>query len=219
MDITYLQHSCFKLKGKNGTVVTDPFQPSIGIKLPSVSADMVTISHGHDDHNALDLVSGTARRPKPFYVTEPGEYEVAGISVFGTPMFHDAQNGAERGRNTAFTVLMDDVRICHLGDLGHELSAAQLEELGTVDVLLCPVGGFFTIDPKLAVKVIQQLEPSYIIPMHFRTDAHSELFAQLFTLADFLKEYGVSPTPQPKLVVEKGKLPEETELVVLSPQA
>jgi len=135
--------------------------------------------------------------------------------VFGIPSFHDNVHGAERGLNTIFLIIMDDVRICHLGDLGHELTAGQLEEIGVADVLLCPVGGHFTIDPKRAVSTIQQIEPSYIVPMHYRTEQHNQQFAEVQPLESFLKEYGVHPVPQPKLIVEKLKLPEETELIVL----
>mgnify|MGYP000131118177 CR=1 FL=1 len=216
MEITYLGHSAFKLKGKNGTVVTDPFNEKIGLTFPNVSADIITVSHQHDDHNAVGRAKGTARRTEPFVISFPGEYEVGGISVFGVKTFHDDKKGEERGRNTVFTIVIDDVRICHLGDLGHELSASLIEEIGLVDVLLCPVGGHYTIDPKQAVSVIQQIEPSYIIPMHYKTEKHTEEeFGEVQPLEAFLKEYGVHPVPQPKLVVEKLKLPEETELVVL----
>jgi L-ascorbate metabolism protein UlaG (beta-lactamase superfamily) len=215
MEITYFGHSCFRLKGKLGTVVTDPYAKYTGLTLPNLSADIVTVSHQHPDHSAISQVAGTTRRPKPFIVSEPGEYEVGGVSVFGVPTYHDNQHGQERGGNTVFTVFIDELRVCHLGDLGHELSSDQLAEIDQVDVLLCPVGGQFTIDPEQAVKVINALEPSYVIPMHFKTDKHSDNFAELKTLADFLKVYGMSPTPVKKLSVEKSRLPEETELVVL----
>jgi len=217
MDITYLGHSSFLLKGKRGTVVMDPYQASVGFKLPAVSADLVTISHQHADHNAAKEVNPSARRDKPFLITEPGEYEVAGISVFGVESFHDASKGTEHGKNTIFRVLLDDILVCHLGDLGHELTNEMIENIGQVDVLLCPVGGHFTIDAAQAVKTIQQLEPAYAIPMHYNTPEHNQdTFADLKDLKTFLHEYGMEPTPQPKLHLEKATLPEETELVVLS---
>lgn len=216
MEITYLGHSSFKLKGKVGTVVTDPYNEYVGFTFPSSSADIVTVSHDHPDHNQVDKVKGTARRDKPFIVTHPGEYEVGGISIFGVPTYHDASQGAERGSNTAFTILIDDIRVCHLGDLGHELSDTQLSQIGPVDVLLCPVGGVFTIDPSLAVKTIHSLDPSYVIPMHYKTPEHKqEVFAEMSTLSDFLNSYGVDVAPETKLNVEKDRLPEETELVTL----
>lgn len=216
MIVTYYGHSSFKLKGKNGTVVTDPFTSSIGFEFPNVSADIVTVSHDHQDHNRADLVSGTVRRGQPFVVSAPGEYEVEGVSVFGIKTFHDEQQGAERGFNTVFTVLLDELRVCHLGDLGHELTPEQVNQIGPADVLLCPVGGVYTIDPKVAVKTIKALEPSLVIPMHYRTPAHDKtVFREVATVDDFLNEYGVEVEVENKINISRSKLPEETEVVVL----
>lgn len=220
MDIVYLGHSSFQLKGKRGTVITDPYSGFVGFALPNTSADLVTVSHDHPDHNEISAVSTTTRREKPFIVTQPGEYEVAGISVFGIESYHDDKKGVERGRNTIFTILLDEIRICHLGDLGHELSPEQIEAIGAVDVVLCPVGGGFTIGPEAAVEVINALEPAYAIPMHYKTVKHDEkVFGEVKPLEAFLKEYGMEPQPQSKLHLEKATLPEETELVVLEPQS
>lgn len=216
MEITYYGHSCFKIKGSQGTVITDPYDPYIGFSLASASADVVTVSHQHKDHAAVAQVKGTARREKPFVVEQPGEYEVGGISVFGVKTYHDANQGVERGTNVIFTIMIDNIRVCHLGDLGHELSAEAISEIGSVDVLLCPVGGSFTIDPKVAVKTIHTLEPSIAIPMHFNTPEHDQsVFGDLVNLETFMKEYGTEVTPEPKLKIEDGRLPEETELIVL----
>jgi len=216
MLVTYHGHSTFKLKGKLGSVVTDPYHAEIGLQLPTLSADIVTVSHDHEDHNAVEQVGTTSRRTRPFLIKKPGEYEIGGISVFGVPTFHDDSNGSERGSNTVFTILLDELRICHLGDLGHELTATQLEAIGSVDVLLCPVGGVFTLDPKQAVKVIRSLEPSIVIPMHFRTPAHDPtVFAELATREEFTTEYGSEVTPVDKLDLSRVSLPEETELALL----
>lgn len=215
MEITYLGHSSFKLKGKQGTVVTDPFASDIGFSLPSVSADMVTISHDHHDHNNIKGVSGTARREKPWIVNAAGEYEVAGISVFGYPSFHDDKEGEERGRNIVYSIVIDGINVVHLGDLGHELSDSFIEKLGNVGILLCPVGGVFTMDADKATEVIQAIEPSYIIPMHYKTPKHAEAFAGLKTVEEFQKIYGVSSEPVKSLSVSVSSLPEQTTLVVL----
>jgi L-ascorbate metabolism protein UlaG (beta-lactamase superfamily) len=217
MTITYHGHSTFKIKGKIGTLVTDPFDEYIGFELPRISTDIATISHDHKDHANTKLLSGTARRGNPFIVAEPGEYEVGGISVFGVKTFHDKSSGAERGSNIVFTALIDGIRVCHLGDLGHELTPEQLEEIGSVDVLLCPVGGTYTIDPELAVKTIRAIEPGIVIPMHYKTSDHNQdVFGELKTLEDFLKVYGVDPAPIAKLdLSSKAQVPSETELVVL----
>lgn len=219
MTITYHGHSTFKLKGKRGTVVTDPYDPAVGFQLPVLTADIVTVSHDHFDHNAAGKVRGTSRRERPFLVDKPGEYEVGGISVFGVPSFHDNSKGTERGRNTIFTILLDDLRICHLGDLGHEITAELQEAIGEVDILLVPVGGVFSLSPEQAVKAVRALEPSIVIPMHYKTAAHDEkVFADLQPVATFLKEYGVEVTPVAKLDIEQANLPEETEVMVLVEQ-
>jgi len=217
MEITYLGHSCFKLKGKQGTVLMDPYADDTrSFKLPKVAVDVVTVSHQHPDHNAADHAMGTARRERPFIIDALGEYEVAGISVFGYPSYHDAKQGADRGNNTIYVVQLDDVVVAHLGDLGHELDEKTVEALGTVDVLLCPVGGVYTIDPKTAVEVIRSIEPSYVIPMHFKTPEHNaKMFADVLPLDDFLKAYGIVKEPVASFTVNAGTMPEETELVVL----
>ncbi len=216
MIITYLGHSSFKIRGKTGTVVTDPFHEYVGFEFPTASADIVTVSHDHKDHNNAAAVDGTARRDVPFVVTRPGDYEVEEVSVFGTPSYHDDNEGAERGNNIIYNLLVDGISICHLGDLGHELTDDQRGAIGTVDILMIPVGGAFTIGPSKAKKVIQSLDPSIIIPMHYKTGEHDEkVFADVGTLDDFLKEYGAEVKPETKLKIEKSKLPEESELVVL----
>lgn len=216
MTITYQGHASFKLKGKTGVLVTDPYADQVGFSFPRVSADVVTVSHSHQDHNAVNKVEATSRRDKPFVIDTLGEYEVGGISVFGVETYHDATEGAERGINFCFTILIDDIRVCHLGDLGHQLNSKLVSQIGAVDVLLCPVGGVYTIDPKKAVSVIKALEPSIVIPMHYRTPAHdSEMFGELSTVDDFLKEMGVEAKTEDKLQLEKIRLPEETEVIVL----
>lgn len=217
MDITYLGHSSFKLRGKNATVVTDPYESKVGFAMPSVSADLVTVSHDHFDHNAISFVSGTSRRDKPYVVTAPGEYEVGGVGVFGWATYHDNKQGEERGKNTVYSIHIDGVRVVHLGDLGHTLDDTVIEGLGTVDVLLVPVGGVYTIDAEEAKKVIEQLEPAYVIPMHYRTDKHNDSFAKVAPLQDFLTLMGKeSLVPQERLRLMGGMDGmEETEIVVL----
>lgn len=217
MLITYHGQSCFKLKGRRGTVVTDPFDPYIGFSLPTMSADLITVSHQHKDHNAVGKVKGTEAHPQPFVIDCPGEYEVGGISVFGDRVYHDNSQGSERGENTIFTILLDDLRVCHLGDLGHLLTEEQVEKIGLVDILFVPVGGLFTINPEQAMEVIRAIDPSIVIPMHYQLPEHDmKVFVDLKPLAEFTKEYGIEPAPVPKLLIEKERLPEEMELMVLS---
>lgn len=219
MDITYLGHSSFKLRGKTATVVTDPYDRTVGFGFPRIAADVVTISHEHADHNQAVAVGGTARRPTPFVIRAPGEYEVSGVSVFGVPTFHDSNAGEERGKNTVYVIHVDDLSLVHLGDLGHRLSDRHIEEIGGVDILLVPVGGVYTIGPKEAIEVIGQLQPSLVIPMHYRTPGHDRTqFGGLVTVEAFLTEGGFDQAKRlAKLSLTKTSLPEETEVVVLTP--
>lgn len=217
MDITYLGHASFKLRGSGASVVMDPFDPSkVGLSYPRLSGDIVTVSHGHDDHNNIKAVTGTARRRNPFIIDAPGEYEVEGVSVFGVETFHDDKKGEERGKNIVFGVLIDGVSVVHLGDLGHQLSERQVGELNGVDVLLCPVGGHYTVGPKDVSGLVNALEPSILVPMHYRSEKHNrEVFAKVATLDEFVKEFGAEVKREEKLAVTKTTLPEELEVVVL----
>lgn len=215
MQITYHGHSCFKLKGESGSVVTDPFDDKVvGVTLARLSAEVVTMSHQHPDHNAHAKVKGTPKRANPFLIEQAGEYEVGGISVFGVKTFHDQVQGAEKGHNIIFKILIDNVSICHLGDLAHQLDEKQLDAIGMVDVLLVPVGGPYSLMDEMAIKVINAISPSIVIPMHYRAaDYPSD--SRLQALEPFLQVYGMSPEPIDKLLVDKDRLPEETQLVVL----
>lgn len=210
MDITWLGHSAFKVKGKTAMVVIDPFDPeSVGLKLPKLEADIVAISHDHGDHNFLQGVTGHS-----FVATGPGEYEIKGISFVGTASWHDAAQGSDRGKNTVYTFNIDGVRLCHLGDLGQEsLTEAQVDEIGQVDILIVPVGGVYTIDAATAAKVVAQLEPKVVIPMHYKDP---DLKLDLEPVENFLKEMSKENVEsQPKYSVTADKLPEELEVVVL----
>lgn len=219
MEIKYLGHSSFRLKGKNGTVVTDPFDSKmVGLNYPSgVSAEIVTVSHQHGDHNQVDRVKGTANRAEPLVLDQPGEYEANGISVFGVSSWHDNEKGAKRGENVIFVFQIDGVTIAHLGDLGHELSKEKIEEIGPVDVVLIPVGGEFTIGPEEAKKVILELSPGIVVPMHYKAPGMTAEFDGLATVDQFLEKAGFEKVRrEDKLKVDSSSLPEDTEVVVLS---
>lgn len=214
MDITYLGHSSFKLRGKQATVVTDPFKVSmVGLAFPKhTTADIVTVSHDHEDHNEVKAVEGN-----PFVVRGPGEYEVKGVGIVGVGVFHDETLGAKRGKNTIYRIELDGIAIVHLGDLGHELSSAQVDSLDGVDILLVPVGGTYTIDAATAVKVVGEIEPTIVIPMHYnRPGLDQKTFGSLLGVDAFLKEMGKADVaPQAKFSITKEKMPEEMQVVVL----
>lgn len=212
MEIIYLGHSSFRIKGKEITLVTDPFaDPDLGYSFPKIEAQIVTVSHDHADHNASEKINGD-----PFVISGPGEYEVKGVSVLGFNSFHDAKQGQERGANTIYIIEMDGLRICHLGDLGEQLNEEKLEEINGVDILMVPVGGIYTLGPKEASDLVAKIDPSLVIPMHFKTKETKGDLMKLLGLPDFLKEMAVENlTPLPKLLVSKDKLPAERQVVIL----
>ena len=168
MKIKWLGHACFLITSEAGTrIITDPYATKEDLIYGQIteSADIVTVSHEHTDHNNVAAVQG-----KPEVVRGIGTFKVRGIEFRGIPSYHDKAGGSQRGSNTMFCFEVDGIRVCHLGDLGHLLSDKQVAGLGTVDILLIPVGGYFTIDAKVATQVCNQLKPKVIIPMHYRTD-------------------------------------------------
>jgi len=198
----------FRIKGRNAIVITDPYSPSLGYSLGKPTAHIVTVSHQHDGHS---YVQGIGDEPK--VVTRPGEYEIRGVLIIGIATFHDEEKGANRGKNTIYLMEIDEVTVCHLGDLGHVLTADQVEETGNVDVLLLPVGGVSTINAPLAAEVVRQLEPKAVVPMHYKTPAISW---ELGTVDRFLKELGANQiSPRPKLSFTKSSLPISTQVFLL----
>lgn len=213
MYLSYLGHSCFKLQDKVGTdgvvVITDPFDPAfVGLKMPSLEADIVTISHDHKDHNNVKAI-----RKEPFVISAAGEYEAHDVFVEGVDSFHDQKEGAERGGNIIYRIEIDDITVTHLGDLATTLNTKQLERLEGTDILLVPIGGHYTLDAKLAVEVINQIEPRIVIPMHYKSEGSK---MDIDGLEKFIKESGLKPTYEEKLKISKRELPaEDTELVIL----
>ncbi len=212
MEIIYLGHSSFCIKTKTSSIVTDPFDPQmVGFRFPKTEAQIVTISHPHDDHNKSGLVEGN-----PKVITGPGEYEINGISMIGIPSFHDKKNGAERGKNTIFVFEIEGIRIAHLGDLGHELTEATVEDMGEIDVLMIPVGGVYTLDNKEAVEEVRSIEPKIIIPMHYKVPGiNPEAFGELQTEEGFVSELGLTVNHEKKLSVKADTLPTDAQVVTV----
>lgn len=215
MEITFIAHASFKLRGTKATVVTDPFDPAfLNLNFPKVEADIVTVSHEHADHNFVEGITSD-----PLVIQGPGEYESKGVNIIGVSSFHDDKNGAERGVNTIYRYEIDGISLVHLGDLGHKLSDLQLELLDGVDILMIPVGGFYTLPVLIAVEVVNQIEPLVIIPMHYYTqNLKGPEFAKLASVDAFLKEMGKEHIEaQIKFNITKDKKPTETSIVVLTP--
>lgn len=215
-DITYLGHACFRLRGRDGIVLCDPYDRSVGLDIGRPTAHIVTVSHAHPDHNNVTAVK--PMHDDVFVVDGPGEYEVSGVLITGVRTAHDKQHGKELGFNTVYVIHLDDVVFCHLGDLGHDLTQSQLESIGSVDVLFVPVGGGETIGPSEAAGVISQIEPRIVIPMHYSSEQASSDTA-LASLEKFTQELGAKDIqPQDKLSVTITNLPpegEQTRVVVM----
>lgn len=207
MEITFYGHACFRLKDRNLTVVCDPYDKSIGLILPRLRADVVTVSHQAPGHNNVQAVKGWRK-----LIDGPGEYELGGVFITGIATWHDKRR-AQFEPNTIFLFEFDDATVCHLGDLGHVLTESQVEALPDIDVLIVPVGGRNTLDAAKAAEVISVIEPKIVVPMHYRMPGTPK---HLAPLSRFLKEMGVpAPEPVPSLRVTRSQLPDETQVVVM----
>ncbi|MDQ5874235.1 MAG: MBL fold metallo-hydrolase [Actinomycetota bacterium] len=209
MEIVWLGHSCFRIRGREATVVMDPCPPTTGYTIGKPTGDIVTISHNHEAHSFLKAVAG-----KPTVLLNAGEYEIHGAFITGISTYHDGQKGAERGKNLAFVVEMEDIKVCHLGDLGHTPSAEQVEDMLGSDVLLIPVGGGTTIDGAQAAEIVSLLDAKIVVPMHYKTDLSKE--KGLDPADRFLKEMQVKAAePQAKLSINHSSIPSETQVIML----
>jgi L-ascorbate metabolism protein UlaG (beta-lactamase superfamily) len=213
MRIKWLGHACFLITSKGGLrVITDPYAVGGGINYSPIKepADIVLVSHDHDDHSNVSTVQG-----KPELVKGSGTKTVKGIACKGVATSHDTSQGQQRGINTVFCFTIDGLNLCHLGDLGHILSPGQVTEVGAVDILLVPVGGFFTIDASVAGQVCDQLKPRIAIPMHFKTPKCAYPIAGV---EEFLKgKKAVRKVAGSEVEFERDKLPTATEIVLLQP--
>ncbi len=217
VDITWHGQACFKIRGRTAAVVVDPYDAVFtGLKTLKLEADIVCVTHNHQDHNNTSAVK-TESGQDPFVISGPGEFEKMGVNIVGVSSFHDNSQGQERGKNTIYNITCDEVNIVHLGDLGQKkLSQEQVEQLSSCDVLLIPTGGTFTIEGKDAPDIIAQIEPKIVIPMHHKIEG---LKFALDPVEKFLSAMGKEKQEnQNKLSISKEKLPEELELVLLEKQ-
>jgi len=211
MEITWYGHSCFKFTERGlATIVTDPFDASIGYDAPKLKADIVTVSHDAPGHNNIEAVKGA--RP----IKGPGEFEIGGVFITGISTTHAAEKkkkSEEAKKNTLYLFDFDGLTVAHLGDLDHVPTQSQVEDLGTVAVALVPVGGGGGLNAAQAAEVISLIEPAIVVPMHYKT---SDTPLKLDPLSKFLKEMGLSTVKaEESLAVKKSSLPEETHVVVL----
>ncbi|OQX50670.1 hypothetical protein B5M47_03490 [candidate division CPR3 bacterium 4484_211] len=211
MEIRYLGWSAFKIIHEQTVVIIDPFDPDkVGLPWEKQSADIVCVTHNHFDHNYVEGVEGFGK-----LINSPGEYEAEGVNVFGILSFHDEKQGRERGFNTMYRLEMGGFCVAHLGDLGTKLTQDQVEDLGSVDVLIIPVGGKYTINYETAAEVVAQIEPALVIPCHYQVPGVK--IEGIDPLEKFLEEMGeTGELARKKLkLTSRSQLPDETEVVVL----
>lgn len=207
MTINYIGHSCFLLRGNNGTsLVTDPFG-DVGLSFPRIRCDVVTVSHGHFDHSNVGAVGGD-----PVVLSEAGKFSVAGMDIEAKECFHDDANGSKRGKNLIFTVCLDGVTVCHLGDLGQRADENILRSIGRPDVLLIPVGGNYTIDGEEAAKYVRAVRPAAVIPMHYYVEG---LKVDIADESRFLKAMGGKFSRQKEAVFERNNLPSDQKIIIM----
>jgi len=211
MKVKWLGHASFMITSDTGTkIITDPYEVLDNLKYGAIkeAADIVTVSHEHSDHNNTGAVRGNPEILR-------GTAEVKGIKFKGIPTYHDEAGGSKRGNNTIFCFEVDGIRVCHLGDLGHQLKDKEITELGKVDILLTPVGGFYTIDAKVATEVGNQVAPKVIIPMHYKNDKCS---FPITGVDEFLRgKKEVSQLDTSEVEFRVGELPVSTQIIVLKP--
>ena len=215
MDINWYGLSCLRIREGGVTILCDPYDKSIGITMPKVRADIVTISHEQAGHNAIDRATGD-----PKVIAGPGEYETHNVFITGATTYHRKQSPSANERNVIFFFDFGGLIVGHLGDLGEVLSQSAVDDmkLGEIDILFVPVGGGSTLDATHAVEVVSVFEPKIVIPMHYQHPGlTTSLAEQLEPVDKFLKEFGAGiPEPQETLKISKSNLPEETEVVLLS---
>lgn len=217
MNIKWLGHSCFALTESTGTViVTDPYNAKeVGYSMPEITATAVTVSHSHKDHNNVSAVKGN-----PAVISGVGSCEIDGVDINAFTTNHDEKSGKLRGTNLVFTYRLDGVTVCHLGDIGEECSARILDAIGSVDVLLIPVGGKYTIDAELAKDYVDKLMPSIVIPMHYQTDDCKLHIAPVSDFLDLFDENSITYVESDNIDVDRTRFDGDfdTEVIVLQKQ-
>ncbi len=209
-EISWLGRTCFRLRGREATIVTDPYNKRLGYDFGKPRADIVSCSRFGEAYHFLEAIKG-----EPKVVEGPGEYEINDVFITGIGTYADSENGKKRGKNTVYIYDLEGMQICHLGAIGHPPSSEQLEQMNNVDVLIIPVGGNTTLNAQQASELISAIEPHIVIPMHYKIEG---LDNDLEDLTRFAKEMGMTATSQDKLNLKPSDVPDGTKMVVLGLQ-
>lgn len=224
MEITWLGYSSFRIKGKDIILITDPFPPDKASaekedKANQLTANILTVSHNHLNHNYVQGIGGN-----PVIINGPGEYEVADALIWGHPCYHDSEEGKKLGKNTLYVIHWEELTLCHMGDIGHVPEPKLTAKIGSIDILMVPVGSGTTLKASLAAQVVRSLEPKIVIPMHFRElgpapEAGKE-GQDTDTVTRFLAEMGSRDAePQPRFNISHSSLPDKLKIVLLKARA
>lgn len=212
MEITWYGHACFRLKDRGVTLITDPYDKALGLTLPNLKADIVTVSHKTPHHNHTSGIKGQFK-----IIDSPGEYEIGGVFTtginLGTAKNSNKSTDASSSKNIVYVIDMDSITLCHLGDLAHVPTQNQVEDMGNIDVLMIPVGGNKTLNAAQAAEIISLIEPYIVIPMHYSLP---NITIELDPVSKFLKEMGLTKAETvDTLRLTKTGLPEETQVILL----
>ncbi|HZD59237.1 MAG TPA: MBL fold metallo-hydrolase [Anaerolineae bacterium] len=209
IQLSWLGHSMFLLEGSDGVkIVTDPYSGKTGYSVPKVTADIVTISHHHYDHDNIGAVGGS-----PKTVESPGNFEFGSTIIEGIQSYHDEVMGEKRGKNVIFKIFLNQLIIAHMGDYGQpKMMDEQLDALRGVDILLIPVGGTYTIDAEQAVEVVQRVEPKIVVPMHYKT---RDCVIKVASVEPFLQRVSIVKRKEGSVQVSASEIPGKTEVWVM----
>ena len=214
MKLRYLGHASFELVSEKGArIIFDPYQSGAydgALKYGPITGeyDLAVVSHDHADHSDPGVTKNAAN-----LVDGEGTFDFEGLRVISRPTFHDESDGSERGNNLVSVVELDGMRVAHLGDLGHPLEPGEIEALGPIDVLLVPVGGYFTIDAAAAAGIAGEIDPRIVVPMHFKTDKVDFPIAPVDEFTGMMENVEIAGGSE--IDIEKKDLPETTKVVVL----
>ena len=210
MEIWHLGFGSFRIRTKKGIIITDPYSPKTGLKMPKMEADLVTVSQPESFHSNSQAIG-----KNPFVINAPGEYEIGGINILGIPSYKDNGQKGERSNNTIYLIHTGGVRIGHLGQLNHPLSKESLGLLDSPDLLFLPLGEEAGLTAKYAAEITRQIEPKIIFPIHYIEENGQLPLDQVEPISKFLKETGSTPVIGPKLIIGKSNLTDVKEKVVL----
>lgn len=211
MLIEYIGHACFYITSNGVRIMTDPYDPSIGLAEVSRPTDILLISHDHYDHSHKSAAMGDYT-----LIDTPGAHTADGVNIYGYPLFHDDEGGSKRGTVTAFVIAADGIKLLHMGDVGAMPNDEFFEQIGHIDVLLIPVGGTYTVDAQGAALIMERINANITIPMHYKTNKLKLDIARVAPFIDAVKNhYDISRLHTNKYEIDKANLKKRSRVIVM----